>query len=580
MHKNVSVPAFVFKPITTDHTTKETIKRQDDVLEIEFPVFEKEEVLKIAETLSFRKRRAHDRPIDEVIDIMDQVGALWMNPNYDIRKEVMEVITMTTGQSQSLCELELIQNVGIWNRKPLEAFLAEELGGKKYLDSWVPSGTMKLHAQPRGVVLHNIAGNAFNVGMLSLFFGLITKNVNLVKLPREEPYFTEKFAESIGEVDKKIAKEIAVLYWSGSKSEIYDELFNSGNIDCVLAWGGLTSIEDIRRRAYRFGIKVIDHGPKMSFSIISEEMLTDTELMQSVAQKLATDVAIWNQKACLSPRVVYIKEKSTQPLNSNGFKGISEKSTENDSILLRNTQSASTNDDKSDSLFSFGKTSTDITDLMQRSLKLLRNEITDSSPLGFAKILADSMKKIDVQYPRAYMTQADGMAMAKKREYFAMKYEIKDEAIILTPKKNPLNWTVVYLRNPPTLEEIDMCQDRFIVVTRIANIQDLVHFLRREKLLQYLQTFSIYGTDQFVEDVAEELSLLGAARFPRVGEHNLQKIGAPWDGHYVLNDMVRWVEIGFLTQEGTEEVDRKDMMMQFNREDPTQQMNGNMTQDF
>jgi hypothetical protein len=69
-----------------------------------------------------------------------------------------------------------------------------------------------------------------------------------------------------------------------------------------------------------------------------------------------------------------------------------------------------------------------------------------------------------------------------------------------------------------------------------------------------------------VEEVAEELSLLGAARFPRVGEHNMQKIGAPWDGHYVINDMVRWVEIGFLTQEGTEEFEQKDMAMQFNRE--------------
>ena len=159
------------------------------------------------------------------------------------------------------------------------------------------------------------------------------------------------------------------------------------------------------------------------------------------------------------------------------------------------------------------------------------------------------------------LTEAAGIAMARKREYFTMKYGINKQGIILTPKNNQLNWTVIYLRNPPNLEEIDMCQDRVIIVTRIGNILDLVHFLRKEKLQQYLQTFSIYGSDKFVEEVAEELSLIGAARFPRIGEHNIQKIGAPWDGHYVLNEMVRWVSIGFLTQEGKENEEFRAIMM-------------------
>ena len=56
MHKTVSVPAFVFKPVTSENLTTETIKRQDDILELQFPVFEKEEVLKIAEALKFTKK--------------------------------------------------------------------------------------------------------------------------------------------------------------------------------------------------------------------------------------------------------------------------------------------------------------------------------------------------------------------------------------------------------------------------------------------------------------------------------------------------------------------------------------------
>jgi hypothetical protein len=94
-----------------------------------------------------------------------------------------------------------------------------------------------------------------------------------------------------------------------------------------------------------------------------------------------------------------------------------------------------------------------------------------------------------------------------------------------------------------------MCQDRFVIITRISNIQDLINSIRKEKLQQYLQTISIYGSDDFVKDVAEEFSLLGAYRFPRIGENNIQPIGMPWDGHYILQEMIKWVYIGFITQE-------------------------------
>lgn len=541
MKKEISIPAFVFKPIKKDTTTKETIKRQDDILEIEFPYFNQQEVLDIAKQLATKKRKAHDRPIDEVIDIINQVGDLWRNPSYIHRREALDVIPMTTGQSKSLCEYELYGTLELWKKQSAELELIAELGGKQFLDNWIPKGPIKVHAQPRGLVFHNLAGNAFNVGMLSIYFGLISKNVNLVKLPHEEPYFSVKLAESIMDVDKKIAQELAVIYWKGQESQIYDELFKSGNVDCVVAWGGLQSIEDIRRRAYQYGIKIIDHGPKMSFSIISEEVLDDINKMKELSQKITNDVAIWNQRACVSPRVIYIKEKPRMSaFESKHHQDKNEKPSEEDELItLFNKISKNETNGDSGSAFS------DISLLMKRSAKMLRTEITDLSPLGFAKCLAESMEKTDQLLPRAHLTESDGMDTQKKREYFTMKYEFTKSGIVLLPPKDGMNWTVVYLRNPPDMEEIDKCQNRLVIVTRISNIKDLIHFMKKENLQHYLQTISVYGSDQFVEEVAEEFSLLGAARFPRVGEHNMVAIGSPWDGHYVIHDMVRWISIGF-----------------------------------
>ncbi len=547
MKKKISIPAFIFKPVYSQNITTEIIKRQDDVLEIDFPIFDKKQVLEAAQTLSLKKRRAHDRDINDVLDIIGQVGDLWNNPNYDIRKEALEIIPMMTGQSKELCEIELMGTLVLWNKKNAEGQLLGEIGGKQYLEQWIPKNNVRIHAQPRGLVLHNLAGNAFNLGLLTLFFGLVTKNVNLIKLSHEDPYVSIKLCESIAEVDKNISKEIAALYWKGSRGDIYDELFISGTIDCVLAWGGIQSIEDIRRRGYQYGIKIIDNGPKLSFSIISENIFQNVNYMEEVAQKVAIDVVCWNQKACLSPRVIYIVDNpqksallqetnfNSSQINTDSIEGVSVKNSFSNAIDKISHKS------ESDGY--------DLSTLMQRSIKVLRNDVSELSPLGFAKMLAKGLKNTDIMLPRAHLTQADGLKIAKKREYYFINYVPKKQATIINPPKNKLDWTVVYQRTLPSMMEIDMCQDRFLIVTRISSIHDLIYSIRKEKLQQYLQTISLYGPENFIKETAEEFSLLGAYRFPRIGEHNIQPIGMPWDGHYVLQEMIKWVYIGFLEQE-------------------------------
>ena len=60
--------------------------------------------------------------------------------------------------------------------------------------------------------------------------------------------------------------------------------------------------------------------------------------------------------------------------------------------------------------------------------------MSDSSPLGFSRILAEEMKNADVSFPREHMTEADGMDMVKKREYFTLKYEISKNGVMITPQ--------------------------------------------------------------------------------------------------------------------------------------------------
>ncbi len=542
MELKIDVPAFIFKPVYSENITTEVIKRQNDVLKFTFPVFDKKDVLDVAKKLSLKKRKAHDRHIDDLLDIIAQIGDVWQNPNYDIRRETLEILPFLSGQSKSLCEEELAGTLALWDRKVAEQQLRGELGGKQYLEDWVHKGNARIHAQPRGVVLHNMAGNAFSLGIASLYYGLITKNVNMLKLSHGAPFTAIKVCESISDIDKKISKEIAALYWRGSRGDIYDDLFNSGNINCILAWGAIFSIEEIRRRANRYGIKIIDNGPKMSFSVVSEDIFQNEKSMNDTAHKMAIDIVLWNQKACLSPRVIYVIEN---PHNSEILDLDKEFSLSNS----RNTDKKIF-DDLFVNEFTFNKSDDfSVKNMMKRSIKSLKDSYSKLSTYGFAKMLAEGLKKAEYLFPRAHLTQADGMEILKKREYFFINYVVKNQATIITPSKNDLSWTVVYLRNLPSISEIDMCQDRFVIVSRILNIEELIHSIRKEGLQQYLQTISLFGSDQMVKELAEEFSLLGANRFPRVGEHNQHSVGMPWDGHYILQDMIKWVYIGFPSEE-------------------------------
>ncbi|MHA1743623.1 MAG: acyl-CoA reductase [Candidatus Heimdallarchaeota archaeon] len=503
MKKEITVHPFISQPITAQNLLTNTIEWKDASLEVTFPTFSAEELLPLAQRLSSLKRSAHIRPLEDVLEIIDQVGALWRDPSYELRKEALEIVPLIAGQSKQLSEFELSGVAQLWSRPVVESMLREDLGSADFLEHWLPRGPVRLHAQPRGLVLHNLAGNSFSVSALSLLCGLITKNVNLVKLSHDAPYFGVKWAESIRFVDKKLAEEIAVLYWSGSRTEIYRSLFNSGLVDAVLAWGGLSSIETIRKLGYHFGIKIIDYGPKLSFSIISANaLLAQRQLIEELTTKMSFDIVFWNQKACLSPRVVFIATETPSPT-----KPPKKKKTATPSLLE-----------------------------------------LEAITYDFAKTLASKMALIEQRYPRTHLAQGEIVDTTRKRDHFLMHHELEGTGELFLPENGKANWTVAFLKKQPTPQEINFCINRFIIVAPVADINEIYQLITANKLSRFLQTCSLFGSEPFVNAAAEELSFLGVYRFPRVGEHNSQKMGLPWDGQYILQQLVRWVYLGFHSQ--------------------------------
>jgi hypothetical protein len=97
-----------------------------------------------------------------------------------------------------------------------------------------------------------------------------------------------------------------VAYWKGGDDRVEAELYKPANVEKIVAWGGMASITHIVKYLQP-GIDLITLDPKLSSTIIGREAFTGEERMREVAKRVALDIGVYNQQACLNARVVYIQ---------------------------------------------------------------------------------------------------------------------------------------------------------------------------------------------------------------------------------------------------------------------------------
>lgn len=193
-------------------------------------------------------------------------------------------------------------------------------GNLKALDSFetLPIGSSRLyyHCQPRGLVVHWLAGNASLLGFYSLFQAMITKNVSIVK-PSSRSY--QDFLDvlkTVGNVHtakihgKDLLKSVAVVLVDRNDIDLQTKL--SQNADVRIAWGGKDAIESISSLPKSVYTEDIMLGPKYSFGIIDKESLVD---YKKITARLALDISTFDQHACSSPHTIFIeKDKNITPV--------------------------------------------------------------------------------------------------------------------------------------------------------------------------------------------------------------------------------------------------------------------------
>jgi len=257
----------------------------------------------IQEMKAVNKNAMHDLSTDEIISFYQHVRNLWESKAYEKREELVDLTCRMTGYSREMIELGMKQIQAMLSKQYLETTLNSELGDKRLLDEWIPKGEISIHCQPRGNVLHILAGNVPPVSILSLLRGTITKNCNIAKLPSGDVVTSAYLAQSYLDVDTEhpITKSTSVVYWSRDEKKILDELMSF--VDCVCVWGGEEAVETISKEAPP-KIEILKFGPRRGIQLIGKEAFND---LKQASLKAAHDLTLFDQEGCFSPQICFVE---------------------------------------------------------------------------------------------------------------------------------------------------------------------------------------------------------------------------------------------------------------------------------
>lgn len=140
-----------------------------------------------------------------------------------------------------------------------------------------------------------LAGNLPGLALQAVLPALLAGRPLLLKSAREEPLFAPALIAALAEAAPALGEAYAAVAFAGDDEELTGAAL--GNADRVVAYGGAEAVGAL---AARFGARLLAHGPKASVALVGR----DADPVGS-GRALARDVALYDQRGCLSVHAVY-----------------------------------------------------------------------------------------------------------------------------------------------------------------------------------------------------------------------------------------------------------------------------------
>lgn len=171
------------------------------------------------------------------------------------------------------------------------------------------NGTFKITEKfrPLGVLLHIAAGNQYGLALYSVVEGLLTGNINIVKLSSKDDSLSSFVLQELIRIEPKLAEYVYIFDYPSSEREAIARLADVAN--AVVIWGGDSAVQSVRNMVSP-NTSVIEWGHKVSFAYVTKQGMTEEKLTG-----LAKNIVKTNQLLCSSCQGIYVDTESMDDID-------------------------------------------------------------------------------------------------------------------------------------------------------------------------------------------------------------------------------------------------------------------------
>ena len=208
-------------------------------------------------------------PVGRVIDAFDRLSV-------SLTPEEHIPLLVNMGMTAEKAARELAFAKLVISRGYLEERVRRELGA--YGQSFVPfseSREVRMELAPLGTLLHIAAGNVDALPVFSVLEGLLTGNVNILKLPSNDGGLSVGILLRLMEIEPALRSRVFVFDLPSSDTSAMEKMASVA--DAVIVWGGDEAVRAVRRLADP-AARIVEWGHKISFAYVSGEA-SDDELI-------------------------------------------------------------------------------------------------------------------------------------------------------------------------------------------------------------------------------------------------------------------------------------------------------------
>lgn len=240
-----------------------------------------------------RTREMFTLDSETVINAADRLGKMIADGAFD--GLAAEFLKETDGEYLSLAA-EFLKGDNL--RFRLKKELGKNFGKPRSFNPPYGIKETEVRTVPLGTLFHIAAGNMDALPAFSVMEGLLTGNVNILKLPQADSGLTVEIFRRLIEIEPKLAPFVYIFDTPSSDMEAMKKMAEIA--DGIIVWGGDEAVSAVRRLA-PVGAKLIEWGHRLSFAYISGYSDKERELTA-----LAEHIIKTKQLLCSSCQTIFI----------------------------------------------------------------------------------------------------------------------------------------------------------------------------------------------------------------------------------------------------------------------------------